>query len=581
VKASYTTTGGGNGVFNPGCPGFPTQMNDSWSFSVDAIFDTTQPPSHPAVTTATPIAGSSSNPVSTDPTATFSEAVVPSTASFTLTDPNGHTVSGTTSFDSTNTVTTFTPASPLAAGTTYTVTISGAKDGNGQSMLAPYTYTFTTSEALDAGGKCPCAIWPDTVPAGTSDATDGTALNLGLKFTPSNNGSITGIRFYKPPDNGGTHTGSLWSATGTLLATGTFTNESTQGWEELAFSSPVSVTAGTTYVASYHTNAAHYAYTANGLSSAVVNGPLTAQASGGVYAYSSASTFPSSSFGATNYWVDVVFTTTSGVFTPTVSSVTPASGSSGNPVSVAPTATFSQAVVPSSVSFTVKDSSGNTAAGSVSFNSADTVATFSPSSPLAADTTYTATVSDAQTSSGATMSSPFSWTFNTAGTQCPCSLWSSSTQPSVASSNDTSAVNLGVQFTPSVNGWISGIRFYKGAGNTGTHIGSLWTSSGTSLGQVTFTGESASGWQEADFSSPIQVTAGTTYVASYFAPNGDYSYDAAYFGSAGITNGPLTAPQSSAVTPGNGVYAYAGSPAFPNSSYNATNYWVDVVFTHS
>jgi hypothetical protein len=142
-------------------------------------------------------------------------------------------------------------------------------------------------------------------------------------------------------------------------------------------------------------------------------------------------------------------------------------------------------------------------------------------------------------------------------------------------------VNLGVQFTPAVNGWIAGIRFYKGSGNTGTHTGALWTASGTLLGKVTFTSESASGWQEADFSSPIAVTAGTTYVASYFAPNGDYSVDPAYFANSGVTNGPLTAPQSSTVSPGNGVYSYGSSPAFPNSTYNAGNYWVDVVFTES
>jgi hypothetical protein len=75
------------------------------------------------------------------------------------------------------------------------------------------------------------------------------------------------------------------------------------------------------------------------------------------------------------------------------------------------------------------------------------------------------------------------------------------------------------------------------------------------------------------------VTAGTTYVASYLAPHGGYSVDAAAFANAGVTNGPLTAPQSSAVSGGNGLYGYSSSPAFPNSSYNATNYWVDVVFT--
>ena len=273
-----------------------------------------------------------------------------------------------------------------------------------------------------------------------------------------------------------------------------------------------------------------------------------------------------------------MYTTPSGTFSPTVSSVTPSSGSPGNPVTVAPTATFSQAVAPSTVSFTLKDSGGNNVAGSVSFNSADTVATFTPAGRLVADTTYTGTISGAQNNFGTPMSSPYSWTFNTAGVQCPCSIWPSSAQPSVASANDSSPVNLGVKFTADVNGWITGIRFNKGAGNTGTHIGSLWTASGTLLGQVTFTGESATGWQEADFSSPIAVTAGNTYVASYFAPNGGCAADSAAFATSGVDSPPLHA-LSSPVSGGNGVYGYASSPALPTNSFNATNYWADVVFT--
>jgi hypothetical protein len=84
-------------------------------------------------------------------------------------------------------------------------------------------------------------------------------------------------------------------------------NESASGWQELDFSSPVAVTAGTTYVASYFTSAAHYAFTSGGLASAVTNGPLTALAAGGVYAYESSNSFPSTSFNASNYWVDVVY----------------------------------------------------------------------------------------------------------------------------------------------------------------------------------------------------------------------------------------------------------------------------------
>ena len=144
-------------------------------------------------------------------------------------------------------------------------------------------------------------------PSGATDATDNSTVNLGVQFKATQNGTVSGIRFYKEPDNTGTHTGTLWTASGTQLATGTFTNESTQGWEELDFSTPVTVTAGTTYVASYFTTTGHYAFTAGGLSSAVTNGPLTALASGGVFAYGSSTTFPSSTSTASNYWVDVVY----------------------------------------------------------------------------------------------------------------------------------------------------------------------------------------------------------------------------------------------------------------------------------
>ena len=75
-----------------------------------------------------------------------------------------------------------------------------------------------------------------------------------------------------------------------------------------------------------------------------------------------------------------------------------------------------------------------------------------------------------------------------------------------------------MKFRADQAGFITGIRFYKGSGNTGTHTGSLWTSTGTRLATVTFTGETATGWQQANFATPVAVTAGTTYVASYLAP---------------------------------------------------------------
>ena len=555
---------------------FPSSSFNASNYWVDVVYTQSAGVTPPAVTTVTPSDGSSGNPVSTAPTATFSQAVLPGTVSFTVTASGGGAVAGSVGFNGADTVATFTPDSPLAAGTTYTATVSGAQNSSGTPMSGPKSWSFTTS----ASSQCPCSIWQNAAPSGAVDAADTSAVNLGVQFRASSDGTIAGVRFYKEPDNTGAHTGSLWTSGGTLLATGTFSGESASGWQELDFSTPVPVTAGTTYVASYHTGVGHYAITANGLASAVANGPLTALASGGVYAYGSGNVFPSSSFNASNYWVDVVYTQSAGVTPPAVTTVTPSDGSSGNPVSTAPTATFSQAVLPGTVSFTVTASGGGAVAGSVGFNGADTVATFTPDSPLAAGTTYTATVSGAQNSSGTPMSGPKSWSFTTsASSQCPCSIWPDTAQPSVASASDPGPVNLGVKFTADTSGSITGIRFYKGAGNTGTHVGSLWTASGTLLGQVTFTGETATGWQEADFSSPIPVTAGTTYIASYYAPNGGYSYDPAAFASAGVDTPPLHAPQSSAVSGGNGVYLYGSSPALPTDTYNATNYWVDVVFT--
>ena len=101
----------------------------------------------------------------------------------------------------------------------------------------------------------------------------------------------------------------------------------------------------------------------------------------------------------------------------------------------------------------------------------------------------------------------------------------------------------------------------QGEHQHGTHVGDLWSASGQLLASATFSNESASGWQSVQFSQPVSVTAGTTYVASYFAPNGHYSFTGSAFNSA-VTNGPLTAP-SNASSGGNGVYMYTGPERLP------------------
>ena len=105
---------------------------------------------------------------------------------------------------------------------------------------------------------------------------------------------------------------------------------------------------------------------------------------------------------------------------------------------------------------------------------------------------------------------------------------------------DTSAVNLGVRFTVDQSGYITGLRFYKAARQHRYHVGSLWSDTGTLLAQATFTAETASGWQQVTLASPVAVSPGTTYVASYFDPNGHYSVTAGGF-STTATSPPSTA----------------------------------------
>ncbi|MBY8852691.1 DUF4082 domain-containing protein, partial [Saccharothrix sp. MB29] len=140
---------------------------------------------------------------------------------------------------------------------------------------------------------------------------------------------------------------------------------------------------------------------------------------------------------------------------------------------------------------------------------------------------------------------------------------------------DANPLELGIKFRPTVTTAVAtGVRIYKDPDNTGAHVGHLWTDGGVLLATAVFTGESASGWQQADFASPVALGAGTTYVVSYHA-DGRYSATPEVFTGSRV-RGPLTAP-SSADSGGNGVFAYGPAGTFPTSTHNAANYWVDVV----
>jgi hypothetical protein len=154
-------------------------------------------------------------------------------------------------------------------------------------------------------------------------------------------------------------------------------------------------------------------------------------------------------------------------------------------------------------------------------------------------------------------------------------IWNDGDTPE-NSDDDPGTVELGVKFRPLVNGKLTGIRFYKPAGAVGNHAVTLWDSSGNSLATAVSSSESASGWQTVAFGAPIDVVAGTTYVASYFASDGVYGYLINYFATKGISTQYLTA-LATGVDGNNGVFK-AGASGFPTTSFNSANYLVDVTF---
>ena len=128
---------------------------------------------------------------------------------------------------------------------------------------------------------------------------------------------------------------------------------------------------------------------------------------------------------------------------------------------------------------------------------------------------------------------------------------------------------------PTRPGQVTGIRFYKAATNTGTHIGSLWTASGTLLAQATFTNETASGWQTAYFSSPGHDHRRHHLRRPLLRPQRPLLRHPDTRSATAVDNPPLHAIANA--TSANGVYAYSATSTFPSNSYNATNYWVDVI----
>ncbi|WP_425350070.1 N,N-dimethylformamidase beta subunit family domain-containing protein, partial [Methylobacterium tarhaniae] len=444
---------------------------------------------------------------------------------------------------------------PQVAGT-YMIRTRATDDSiNMESPSAGRSLTVTPSPSL--------TLFSGAAKPTVTNTVDSTPVELGVRFQSSTTGTISGIRFYKSSLDRGVHVGTLWSSTGQKLATTTFNNETKDGWQTATFSTPITINPGTTYTASYYSTLGHYSSDVNYFDNAVTSGPLSAAGgSNGVFVYSNTSQFPTQTFSNTNFWVDVLFNPSSG--TPTNQGPT-AVNDTGPAVTQNTAVTFSTATLlandtdPNGDPLTVTGVSAPTN-GTVSLNPTNATVTFTPTANYTGAAGFSYAISDGR---GGTSSATVALTVSAPGTG-PVSLFSSSATPAATNTNDLNPVELGVKFQASTAGTVSAVKFYKGTQDTGTHTGTLWSSTGQKLATATFFNETASGWQTATFSNPVTLTPGATYTASYHTNTGRYSQTANGFANA-VTSGPLTAPSS-----GNGVYAYGSSSLFPTNTYQNT-----------
>jgi hypothetical protein len=370
---------------------------------------------------------------------------------------------------------------------------------NGQLSLnfSSTTSTFALA-ALDINpaGNGPYSLWTNGVrPVNVTDS-DSQAVELGVKFTSDVAGSITGIRFYKGPQNTGTHVGHLWTSSGNLLAVATFTNETASGWQQVLFSTPVAISANTTYVASYHTNVGHYSddtgyFTNAGASDAPLHALGNSVSPDGVYKYGSGG-FPTQTYQGSNYYVDVLFTVAAST-PPAVTATAPVAGAIGI-ITGSVTATFNEALDPTTVNsntFYVYGPSNQLISGAVTYNATTFTATFQPTLFLAAGQTFAATAQGGSGSqvikdlAGDPLANNVSWSFTTAATYPPSPVAN-------AGSNLTGAEGSVFQFAGSATGGANPLTYGWNFGDGSNASGSLtpthtYNSDGTFTATLTVT----------------------------------------------------------------------------------------------
>ncbi len=446
-----------------------------------------------------------------------------------------------------------------------------------------------TDVASESGATISHLFGPTNLPANveTSDPTD---YELGTKFVADHSGIITELRYYRgAADAGDTDTRdlNLWDANGNHLASVTVTSAPGEtGWQIGTLDTPITISGGTTYVVSYGT-VQNYAYTSNFFTSEWVgpDGVLSGVTGGnGVFAAGGTGLFPTIAYASTNYWVDVTFESGS------AENHAPTFSGTGGPVldrehhacrdhrrdrrgrryphlrhrrrkrrvPVRDRSAHRRLSFAAAPDFELPgDANGD--------NLYDLIVSVSDGIAPSVERAYAITVTNdpADPSPGTAI------------------LFASNT-PAATSTSDPNSYELGTKFETTVDGAITALRYYRGAedsGDTDTRTLNLWDSAGNKLGSVTVVSDPGeSGWQTGTLATPIDITAGETYVVSYGTEQ-NYVYSSGFFASDWFSADETLFAPGGASSGGNGVFAFDPGD-FPTASYNDTNYWADVVFDH-
>jgi Ice-binding-like/Bacterial Ig-like domain len=317
--------------------------NFVWTFTTGAI---------PMVTSTIPANGATGVPLNQAVSATFSEPMNPATitaATFAVTGPGATAVAGTVTYVAASNTAIFTPTANLTANTVYTATITtGAMSAGGDALAANFVWTFKTGATTNS--SAPTII-------STNPANGAPAVPINQKVAA----------IFSAAMNAATINGTTFTVTGpgATLVAGTVTYSA--GSNTAVFAPTTNLAPSTTFTATVTNGAQDLA--GNALGPGAVPNPWT---------------FTTGA--ATNSTA------------PTITLTNPANVATGVPLNATVNATFSEAMDPTtltSATFTLTEPPGATSVtGTVTYATASNIATFTPASPLAANTQYTATVTN-------------------------------------------------------------------------------------------------------------------------------------------------------------------------------------------